>query len=248
MAKRSVGKALYNPLNLGVAAGAATLAIGLSSLPLAGLGALAYAAMVAYDAVGGKKKDPNAVALPDPKKISDEPTRDAIHQLIEAKRDVEQALAETPADVLVNLTNTLASLHELEAYAARLAVRAEDLHRHLANAKLGDLVGEVKQLNARIESTADDSARRTFEEAKAARMDDIRTLKELKTAKDRIDANLMRVVAVFCGLPSKIVHMRTLDAQAMDQISGDMKEELDTVGNELRLSEEVMKQLGEVTR
>jgi hypothetical protein len=247
MAKRTIAKALVNPINLGVAAGAATLAVGLGSMSLGALGTLAYAALVAYDAVAGPKP-PRGVELPDPKHLEDDSARDAVVQIIAARRDLEAVLARTPADVLATLSETLSSLDELESYAARLAYRAEDLHRHLATARLPELVAEVKQLNARIDATHDDAAKKTFEEAKAARMDDLRTLKELKTAKERIDASLMRVAALLCGLPSKIVHMRALDAQAMDRISGDMTEELAAVGRELKLSEAVMKQLGEVTR
>ena len=73
-------------------------------------------------------------------------------------------------------------------------------------------------------------------------MDEIRSLKEMRTTKERIDANLMRVVAVLGALPTKIVHMRALDAQAMDQLSGDIRHDLDIVGNELKTSEQVIKQ------
>ena len=47
-------------------------------------------------------------------------------------------------------------------------------------------------------------------------MDEIRSLKELRANKERIYADLMRVVALMCSLPTKIVRLRALDAQAME--------------------------------
>ena len=73
-------------------------------------------------------------------------------------------------------------------------------------------------------------------------MDEIRALKELRATKERIDANLMRVVAVLGALPTKVVHMRALDAQVMDQFSVDMRQDLDAVGEELKTSEQVIRQ------
>jgi hypothetical protein len=104
------------------------------------------------------------------------------------------------------------------------------------------LVAEVKQLAMRASNAKDPNARQSFEEAKDARMDEIRSLKEIKATKERIDAQLMRVVAVLGALPTKVVHMRALDAQAMDQLSGDISHDLSAIGTELKVSEQVMKQ------
>ena len=61
-----------------------------------------------------------------------------------------------------------------------------------------------------------------------------------------MDATLVRLVAVLSGVPTKIVHMRALDAQALDQMSGGLNAELASVSDELKTSEEIMKSLGEV--
>jgi hypothetical protein len=104
------------------------------------------------------------------------------------------------------------------------------------------LVAEVKQLATRAAAAKDPTARQSFEDAKQARLDEIRSLKELKTTKDRIDAQLMRIVAVLGSLPTKVVHMRALDAQALDQLSGDISHDLSAIGEELKVSEQVIKQ------
>ena len=241
--------AKLTPIGLGVAAGAAAVAVGIGSLPLGVFGAATALVTLIYRAAGGGKHR-RALAsdsMPNLEQIVDTDTRETVEQLREAKASLQKILDDTPPDVMASLTTTLSSVHELEEYAARLIQRSEELARHLAAVDLPQLVTEVKQLNGRMASTRDAEARKTFEEAKNARMDEIRTLKEIKTTKDRIDANLQRVAAVLCALPTKVVHMRALDAQAMDRISGDMQRELTAVGTELETSEKVMKQLGKVT-
>jgi hypothetical protein len=245
--KPSVARALVNPVGLGVAAGAATVAIALTNPLIGAVGGGVYLVTVAIDAIRrrGKKNQRKAVSIPmlkDPDDIRDPQTRSAVQKILANKARLQTVLDETPEDLQVHLTNTLGSLNELEMHAVRLVERAEDITSHLANMNLPALVAEVKQLATRAVAAKDPAARQSFEEAKQARMDEIRSLKELKMTKDRIDANLMRVVAVLGALPTKIVHMRALDAQALDQLSGDITHDLSAIGEELKTSEQVIKQ------
>jgi hypothetical protein len=158
------------------------------------------------------------------------------------KAKLQQVLDETPEDLQVHISRTLGSLDELEMHAVRLVERAEDITAHLAQMNLPALVAEVKQLATRAAAAKDPATRQSFEEAKQARMDEIRSLKELKTTKDRIDANLMRVVAVLGSLPTKVVQLRALDAQATAQLSGDISHDLSEIGEELKVSEQVIRE------
>ncbi len=126
--------------------------------------------------------------------------------------------------------------------AVRLVERAEDITTHLSKINLPALVAEVKQLASRAARAKDPATRRSYDEAKDARMDELRSLKELKASKDRIDANLMRLVAVLGALPTKVVQLRALDAQAIDQISGDINHDIEIIGDELKTSEQVIRQ------
>jgi hypothetical protein len=242
-----VARASANPINIGVGAAAATLAIGLGSAPLAALGILAYGAMVAFDTFNPSfwkkvyaQPQLETPRLPDPKTVMDPGTRASVAQIAAAKIELERVLKDTSQEVISVLSTTIASLRELEGHAARLVLRAEDISKHLAVVNEDALRADVAQLDKRAKATRDSSARTGFEEAKAARDD------ELRSAKDRIDANLSHLVATLAGLPTKVVHMRTLDAQAADQMSGDMNAELEAMGHELKTSEEVMKSLGEI--
>lgn len=245
--KPSVARALVNPVGLGVAAGAATVAIALTNPLVGAIGGGVYLATVAIDAIRrarSKKKrtGPSIPMMKDPDDCKDPTTRAAVQRIYAAKAELQKVLDDTPADLQIHISKTLGSLDELEMYAVRLVERAEDIMQHLSQVNLPALVAEVKQLATRAAAAKDADARQSFEEAKQARMDEIRSLKELKTAKDRIDANLMRVVAVLGALPTKVVHMRALDAQALDQLSGDISHDLSTIGEELKTSEQVIKQ------
>jgi hypothetical protein len=250
-----VARASTSPVNLGVAAGSAVLAVGLASWPLAVLGGLAYGAMVAFDSLNPSfwKQVYAPKALPQPKlpapaNIADPGTRAAVAQMLASRAELDRVIAETPADVMAQLTTMLAFLRELEANAARLVVRVEDIAKHLASVDVDALKADAIRLGQRATASKDETAKAGFLDARAARVDELRTIEELSTAKDRIDANLQRLVAVLSGLPTKVVHMRALDAQAMDQLSGDMNAELEAVAGELKTSEEVMKSLGEVSK
>jgi hypothetical protein len=242
----SVARALVNPVGVGVAAGAATVAIALTNPIIGIVGGGVYLATVAIDAIRRSRKKkrrlPTIPLMKDPDDIKDPTTRANVHKILSNKATLQKVLDETPEEVKLHMSQTLASLDELERYAVRCVERAEDLVAHLSKVNLPALVAEVKQLATRAASSKDPTARQSFEEAKGARMDEIRSLKELKAQKERIDANLMRVVAVLGSLPTKVVHMRALDAQAMDQLSGDISDDLAAIGKELETSERVIRQ------
>lgn len=243
-----------HPVNLGVAAGSLVLAAGLHSWALGVLGGLAYLALIVYDTLSPsfwqKVYAPvpkEAPRLPSPSAIRDPGTRKVVEALADAKAELARVIDETPPDVMANLASTLASMGQLDGQVARLVARAEDIAKHLASVDVQALRTESNQLGRRAGNTDDAEAKTSFLQAKAARDDEIRTLGELRQAKDRVDATLSRLVAVLSGVPTKIVHMRALDAQAFDQMSGGLNAEIESVADELKTSEEIMKSLGEVS-
>ena len=243
----SVARAIVNPVGLGVAAGAATVAIALTNPVIGIVGGGVYLATVAIDAIRRSRKKRKKSSQPvihmmkDPDDIKDPQVRAAVQKMLHNKAALQKVLDETPEEVKLHMKNTLDSLDELERYAVRCVERAEDLTAHLSKQNLPALVAEVKQLATRAAAAKDPAARQSFDEAKNARMEEVRALKDLKAHKERIDANLMRVVAVLGALPTKVVHMRALDAQALDALSGDVSEDLHAIASELKTSEEVIR-------
>lgn len=241
----SVARALVNPVGLGVAAGAATVAVALTNPLVGAVGGAVYVATVLIDALRRARKKPKRHfgVMPDPETIHDPDVRIAVNRIIDARAAIQKAIDETPPDVVMQLTNTLAKLDEMEGYAASLVRRAEDSTKYLASVNLPALVQEVKQLATRAAAAKDPSARASFDQAKTARMDEIRALKELRANKERIYADLMHVVSALSALPTKIVRLRALDAQAMEQLSGDITQDLQSLGEELKTSERVLREL-----
>jgi len=244
----SVARALVNPVGVGVAAGAATVAIALTNPIIGIVGGGVYLATVAIDAFRRRRKKSkraaaaNVFGMRHPEDIHDEATRNAVKKSLANRATLQKVLDETPEDIKIGIKNTLDSLDDLERQAVRLVERAEDITIHLSKINLPALVTEVKQLAQRAASAKDPEARKSFDEAKTARMDEVRALKDLRATKERIDANLMRVVAIFGSLPTKLVQLRALDAQAMDRLSGDMQQDLDTIGKELEVQEKVVRE------
>jgi hypothetical protein len=247
-----VARATTSPINLGVAGAGVIAAAALGSWPILALGGAAYAALVAFDSAnpafwkktfagGGRDRVP----LRAPDKVKDEASRAAVTRLVAARKELARVLAETPADVRANLATVESSLDELEERAAHLVARAEELARYLVRVDGNAIRDDVARLDAQVRRSSDAETRKQLEQALAARVDELRVLEELERAKQRLDANLVRVVAVVGGLPSKVVHMRTLDAQAMDNVSGDMNAELERLSGEMRTFEETLKTLVE---
>jgi hypothetical protein len=243
-----LGKASAGPLNLIIAGSAALGALALHSWPLLALGGAAYTALVAWDATNPKlwKKaagggEPSA-RLPDPAKLVDPSTRQAIVGILAARRDLDRVLHETPDAIQAHLLVALASVGELESRAARLAARAEELAGYLRSTDPEALRRQLGDLEAQAKRTSDGEARAQYERAQAARRDHLRALEDVANARERIGANLARIGATLEGLPAKIVRMRALDSQAMDSLSGNVNEDL-----EIKSFEETLESLAEVT-
>src|SRR5688572_10597322 len=121
---QSVARALVNPVGLGVAAGAATVAIALTNPVVGIIGGGAYLFTVAIDAIrrSRKKKAPTAIihGMPDPDDLKDEEVRNAVKKMLANKAALQKVIDETPQDVLTHMTKALDSLDELERYAVRL--------------------------------------------------------------------------------------------------------------------------------
>jgi len=232
-----------------VVAGAATVgAVAMHSWAILAVGGAAYGALVAWDLVGGgaKKRVEDPSRLKDPSEYKDPSTQNAVRMIATAKLEIDRVLAETPPDVHANLALALTSVEELEGRAATLAKRSDDLASYLSTTDPRVVQQDVDQLARRIRDTQDPEARAQYESAYNARRDLVATLNDLLSARERIQATMLSIAATLEGLPAKIVRMRALDAQAMDALTGDVKEELDRMNGEIRTFEETLKSIGEV--
>lgn len=243
-------KSVTSPLNLAVVGSSAIAAAALHLWPIAAVGGVTYAAMVAWDVFNPsfwkKALTREPTELPDAKSVVDPASRAAVEALERAQEELSSVLAETSDEVKVHLSVALATVAELEERAVHLIERAEALARYLARTDAEPVRAEIKKLAGKIQQTRDAQARAQYESALATREEQLRALDDIGDAKERVAANLSRIVATVEGLPPKIVRMRVLDAQAMDELSGTMNEELGRINGEMRAFEDTLKSLVEI--
>jgi predicted nucleic acid-binding Zn-ribbon protein len=155
-------------------------------------------------------------------------------------------MKETPETVATHVEPVVTTLAELDGRVARLALRADQIARHQAATPPEDLRQEIAALTARAQRAADPETQRQYQEAGAMRQAQLRSLTELAAARDRVLASLARILTTLDGLPTQIVKMRALDAQAVDDVSGDVGQQLDRINVEMKAFEETLETLVEV--
>jgi len=252
--RKVFAKAASTWTSLGVAGAAAVAAAALGSWPILAIGGAAYAALVGWDLSNpefwkkalGNRSEP--VALPDPKKLIDRDLAKSVEAIVGARAEVARVLKETPADIQANLAGALAQLGELERHAAGLAARGETLCAYLQTIDGAAVRAEVADLERRAKGARDAEARTQYASALAARREQLGALDDIGDALDRVRAQLAAVAAAYAGLPPKMVRMRALDAQALDELSGSVSDELSHMNGEIRVFEETLKSLAEVKR
>jgi hypothetical protein len=249
-----VGKAATQTGSLVVMGAAGVAAAALASWPILAVGGAAYAALVAWDiaspdfwkkALGGGGQT-RQVALPEPDDVKDPLARRAIQQIAQARAEIAKVLAETSADVTSHLGTAVVSVDELVQRAATLVARTEDLARYLAGRDGEALRREIGELEGRAGRTRDVDAKRELAAALAARQAEEKTLEEIADARDRATAHLARIAATLAGMAPKIVKMRALDAQAMDDLGGSVAEELDKMNADVSIFEAALASLAKV--
>lgn len=257
-APKQVGKVLAKAatgiVNVGVAGASAVGAVALHSWPILALGGVAYAALVAWDMVTPEfwKKALGSGAgptkLPRPADLHDPATQKAVASILAARDELANVLTSTPADVAKHLTVVLGTLDELERRTASLVARAEHMAAYMKTVNAEPIREEAERLRDKAARARDREAKSQYESARSAREEQLKAIAEIEDARDRLHANLARIVATFEGMPAQVVRMRVLDDQAMDALTGDMSQKLERVNNEIRYFEDGLKNLVEITK
>lgn len=245
-----VTRSATSPLNLSVVGAAAVGAVALMSWPIAALGGVAYAALVASDVANPEfrrktLKRGGGVALPKLKDLEDVELRELVRQIVAASEELATTIDETPQRVRKNLTTTIDSLEELQSHAAVLVARAKDLGAYLDRVDRAAAKQEAGDLQRRAASSTDPGESREYQLAATAAGERVTALADIEKARARIFANLTRIIATLRGVPPKIVRMRALDDRASDQITGDFDRELGRMNTDLRAFEQTLEALVE---
>jgi hypothetical protein len=248
-----VARSATSPLNLSVFGAAAVGAVALMSWPIAALGGVAYAALVASDVASPEfrkkalRRGGGGSELPRPKDLEDPELRQLVEQIQAARAEIATTLTETPERVRKNLTTTRDALEELAGHAAVLVLRARDLGAYLERVDLDGARQEAAQHGRRASTSDDADESREYQLAATAASERVAALEDLEKGRARILANLTRIVATLRSVPPKIVRMRALDDRASDALTGDFDRELGRMNTDLRAFEETLVSLAEVT-
>jgi hypothetical protein len=243
---RGIKKALLGPVNLGVAAASAVASAALASWPLLVLGGVAYSALVAWDlssqSFWNRVLNPAEPRerLPVPRDLRDPETRALVERVHAARAEIARTAAASPASVMSPLREPLAALDEIDQRVSRLALRSEQLSRYLGSHDARALHGEAADLSRRASSARDADTRRSYQEAAAAREEQVATIDEIAGARERVMADLLRIAATLEGIPGRLVKMEALDAAAVDRLSDDVGRELGQMNTELGAYEEAL--------
>lgn len=247
-----VGRAVFGPVNVGVLGAGIAGAVALGLWPLAALGGVAYAALVATDVASpqfwrkhvlGRSAADGAEVMPRVDRIGDAETRAAAEAIVKATDEIERLSKQLPERVMRNVRRTLDGIDEMKRHAGKLVVRADELSRYLATVDAADADAEVLRLDARAQAAADDASRVQYELAAQAAAERVRALADVRTARARSLANLSRIGAALRSIPAKLMRVRALDDQASDALTGDVGTEVDRMNVELTAFEQTLSDL-----
>lgn len=169
----------------------------------------------------------------------------AVKGLHRARSELARTLQGTPASVLEHVGPALTSVRDLEAQAVILLDRGEALGGYLRTQNVDELADEVARVVREMQSVTDLAARAEYERTVTARREQLATLGDIRSARDRVVANLSRIVATLDGLPSRLVRLRALDAQALDALGDEVGGELDAMVHEIRVFEDTLRELAD---
>ncbi len=247
-----MGRAAAGPLNLSVLGGAVLGAFALASWPIAAIGGVAYAALVASDISNPdfRKKilfGRGAPAkLPKPESLKDSNVRAVVESILAARLEIDAVVKATPERVQRNVRTAIAALDELESHGAALARRAEEVAMYLATVDVSAVIGEIAQHTKRARAATDPGVKQDYEAAANAGEERRKAIADISVAQERTLANLAKIASTFKSIPSKLVRLRALDDQASDALTGDVGSELERMNVDLRSFEQTLESIVEV--
>ena len=246
---QGVLQAATGRINLAALGVGAVSAAALQSWSALALGGAAYLALAAWDlttesfwkrVIEGRAERESLPALRD---VKDAEVRASVQRIQAARKSIDRALAEAPDEVSLQVRASLGGLEELDARAARLVELAEGLARHLASVDEVALREEARQLHEKSAAATDAESRTLYEEASQARQQQIAGMEDVRRARERLLANLARIVSNLEGVPTRVVRMRVLDAEGTSGSSDEIGWEIGRINGELAALEQTLEVL-----
>jgi hypothetical protein len=242
-------QAATGKLNLAALGLGAVSAAAMQSWSALALGVAAYLALAAWDLTNANfwkgviEGRAERESLPAVRDVKDAEVRASVQRIQAARKLIDNALAEAPDEVALQVRASLGGLEELDSRAARLVELAEGLARHLASVDETALREEARQLRAKSDAASDTESRALYREASEARNQQIAGLEDVRRARERLLANLARIVSNLEGVPTRVVRMRVLDAETATGSSDEIGWEIGRINGELAALEQTLEVL-----
>lgn len=242
-------QAATGKFNLAALGAGAVGAAATHSWAVFALGGAAYLALAAWDLTTASfwkrviEGETKREALPAVRDVKDTEVRASVARIQAARQAIDRALAEAPEEVSLQVKASLGGLEELDARAARLVDLAEGLAKHLAGVDEAALRAEAANLSAKSAAATDSESQALYRQASEARQEQIKALLDVRRARERLLANLARIVSNLEGVPTRVVRMRVLDAESETGSSDDIGWEIGRINGELAALEQTLEVL-----
>lgn len=181
--------------------------------------------------------------LPDPARMTDPLARSAIFTIAAGHAEVARLIAELPEAVRRHVDFTVETLEELEWCAARLAERSEQMVRYLQGVRRDAVQSEVRRLGEIVRCARDPGSRREYQAALALRLEQLQAVDDITRAHERVSASLLRVVVTVETLPARLMRLCVLEAEAREDLAGELNDEMGRMQGELLASEQALRAL-----
>jgi len=213
------------------------------------LGGFAYLALCAWDLSSESfwkrlltdRSKPEQ--LPNSKNVRDTEVRAALERIQAARRAIEHAIDNAPKEVGNEVRLSLGGWDEMEGRIANLVKLADALTLHLSGVDTQALQREAKQLSIKSTNSADPESRALYKEAAATREGQLQALTDVRNARERLVANLSRIVGNLESVPTRVVRMQVLDSESAAGNSDDLGQEIGRINGELVALEETLETL-----
>jgi hypothetical protein len=130
---------------------------------------------------------------------------------------MRQVVEDVPPSIREHFSAAIGHIPHLESRAVALATRIEELSRYLSNISYEAIRLQMQTLESRRRNTSDNDSLEQYSSAHAVRAQHLAALDEIGAARERSCAALDHVVGVLERLPSHMMMIRALEAEASDR-------------------------------
>lgn len=242
-------RSLTSPLHIAVAVAGTASSVAFQLWPLAALGGLGYAALVAWDlfnpefwkqATAGETRSSTANLAVD--EIRDPNLRSSAVAVIKARAELQATLAANP-QIAAQVISVVSGADLLYDHARNLTHNADRLAAYLDRTDVAAIRRELDGLRLRARQTSDLGSREQYERTIATREEQLSAIADIQAALERAHASMTRILATLEGLSARVVRMSAMDDAAVTSSSNDMNGELEEMNRELESFEEVLRHL-----